>query len=445
VRRRSSWVSRRSDENGGESSKVKDRTRILWLALGTGAAAVLLQLTILRHGIWFTPDSWAYWQGSVSLLHGDGYRFFFDLPINEWPPLYSVYLAAWQGWLGVCGETLRTSMVVSSGLAAAGWVVVLSLTMRAGPATIWSCVFLAAMFSTAARHLMSESLSNVLLPPLVGLAITASHAESRGRFLGLAALAGLLGGALLLTRNSCAAFLAASIVLLLGNRTHGLAMRLAVCALFGVAALVPTAISEAMSHKAWASPIGLGNGKYGPVEYLVQMTRGIGDPFGPQPVGVLAWLFVVGVGISWRVPDSSRSRLRGLVWFAAVATAALFVMFNLTHVFAEFKGRFLLFVPIATGAAVLMAAPFVADRRLRAAIMVLILAYPVGMAAKHVIHGRGLGESVGDVEALSEHFVRPDFTVDPGHVNLPPRRRDDGLLLVTPPLTSELESRLRSK
>ena len=39
-------------------------------------------MIIYRRGLSFSPDSWAYWQGSVSLLAGDGYRDLFGLPIT---------------------------------------------------------------------------------------------------------------------------------------------------------------------------------------------------------------------------------------------------------------------------------------------------------------------------------------------------------------------------
>ena len=111
---------------------MTERARTLSLALGTGIAAAALHLVILRNGIWFTPDSWAYWEGSVSILRGEGYQWFDGSPVQLWPPLFSCYLAAWQWLLGVSGETLRVAMVVSTGVGATIWVVFLSATMRPG-------------------------------------------------------------------------------------------------------------------------------------------------------------------------------------------------------------------------------------------------------------------------------------------------------------------------
>jgi hypothetical protein len=62
---------------------VTPRARTLSLALGTGIAAAALHLVILRNGIWFTPDSWAYWEGAVSILRGEGYQWFHGSPVQR--------------------------------------------------------------------------------------------------------------------------------------------------------------------------------------------------------------------------------------------------------------------------------------------------------------------------------------------------------------------------
>ena len=45
-------------------------------------------------------DSWAYWEGSLSLLNGDGYFTLKGTRITAWPPLFSSVLAIWQSIFG---------------------------------------------------------------------------------------------------------------------------------------------------------------------------------------------------------------------------------------------------------------------------------------------------------------------------------------------------------
>ena len=106
--------------------------------------ALLLSVVILRDGIRVSPDSWAYWQGSVQLLENGQYRYFFQhQPIRFWPPGYSLYLASWQSWLGVSGKTL----------------VIANITLVTLVAGLWTCLSLVILnsenkFSITNKHLI---------------------------------------------------------------------------------------------------------------------------------------------------------------------------------------------------------------------------------------------------------------------------------------------------
>lgn len=421
------------------------RARTLSLALGTGIAAAALHLVILRNGIWFTPDSWAYWEGSVSILRGEGYQWFHGSPVQRWPPLFSCYLAAWQWLLGVSGETLRVAMVVSTGVGATIWVVFLSATMRPGRVTAWCCVFLIAMFAQVTRHLMAESLTMIFLPVLLLLSVHASEASTRPRFMTLSLLAALVCAMLLLTKLVCASFACAVVVSSVLNRSMGRGTRVAACALFAIVALAPALIAKFTLATEWIYPVGVGVAKHGPVEYLFQIARGFGDRFAPAPLGVVVWLFVAAVGVSRLTPDPGRARVRICVAFCVLTTIVMYAMFNLTWIFAELKGRFLYFVPLLTGATILMVVHTIANTRLRAVLIVLIVALPVGKTIKYVIKGRAPATTMSDEKALESHFIRARFTIDPSYTASPPRLRDDGKLLVSTPGADWVETQMRAK
>ena len=83
---------RHSDHLTGEG-----RTPLSFLAASISAGAIALASFAVLHvrGIGLNPDSWAYWEGAVSLCAGRGYTYFSGARIVEWPPLCSVYLAGW--------------------------------------------------------------------------------------------------------------------------------------------------------------------------------------------------------------------------------------------------------------------------------------------------------------------------------------------------------------
>ena len=75
------------------------------------APSIALAAYVLLHwsGIGLDPDSWAAWQGAVSILAGKGYTYFSGNPIHSWPPLYSLYLALWIAAIGPTAWTLMIS------------------------------------------------------------------------------------------------------------------------------------------------------------------------------------------------------------------------------------------------------------------------------------------------------------------------------------------------
>src|SRR2546423_285583 len=87
--------------------KILHTTR-RWDVMPLTASVVALFFFSLLHrkGIGIGPDSWGYWQGAGSLLEGHGYTYFSGNPIFWWPPLYSIYLAAWAAIFGLNGWAL---------------------------------------------------------------------------------------------------------------------------------------------------------------------------------------------------------------------------------------------------------------------------------------------------------------------------------------------------
>ena len=93
------------------------------MVFGLGAAIVtaLSMYGALRNGLSFTPDSWAFWQGSVSLLSGHGYRYADGHPVIFWLPGFASYLAAWQALFDISIGTLVKAQVALGAFAALSW------------------------------------------------------------------------------------------------------------------------------------------------------------------------------------------------------------------------------------------------------------------------------------------------------------------------------------
>lgn len=408
---------------------------IFCVALATGLAAALLQWIMLRGGLYCNPDGWSYWQGSVTLAEGAGYRLFSGEAIVDWPPLYSWYLAMWQAGFGISGATLQLSTICSTGMAAAAWIAaLLSLVQKPIDASAaWPAVFVAVLMAQATRHLMSESLANMLLPGLVAATLHAATSTTTRRHLALATVAGAFGGLLMLTRHASVAYLCGAGILLLGNTAQGWRSRILGTAAFGVTSLAPALIAEAMLPAAATRTIGFAYAKFGPLDYVLQAAKGIGDPLAGSWFGFVAWLFAIRIGLGQGLRSPEQRALRMLLTFGLVALFVLYAMFNLTFINTELRGRMVRYLPLMTAGGVLLLVPRLASRPLRNVLLVLLVAIPTGRTVKHMIKGRAPAASLSDAEALADNFVRPHFTIRLDHHGKAPVEMENGWLLVSPP------------
>src|ERR1700757_494628 len=88
------------------------------------AATTSLLAYVALHwtGTGMIADSWAYWEGAISLASGQGYTYFSGHRIEAWPPLYPAYLALWVVMAGPAGWVLTSATGVLVVLQAALWL-----------------------------------------------------------------------------------------------------------------------------------------------------------------------------------------------------------------------------------------------------------------------------------------------------------------------------------
>ena len=182
------------------------------LAIAGGVVSALFSLLFQSPGVVLSPDGWAYWEGSVSLLRGDGYRYLDGPPIDAWPPGFSAYLALWQLLFGVSAGTLAVAHAMAIGVASALWIAVAMRHFpgrRLPPAAFAAAATLALLIPIALRAVLSESLfmawigAALLVAAGVGSGETALQRGSRW------AILGFCSAGMLLTRHAGVAYLPA--------------------------------------------------------------------------------------------------------------------------------------------------------------------------------------------------------------------------------------------
>ena len=396
------------------------------------AAAVALVATAALHwtGTGMISDSWAYWQGAISLATGNGYTYFSGPPVAAWPPLYSLYLAVWVALFGAYGWVLATATGLLVVLQAALWMRLLRTVADDGglaaPRGTWLllAVFTGLFLAVHQRYPFGQALVYVILPPFLEnlwKLVVRGDARRGPAIVGLALL-------LPLTHTASFAFLAAAAVMLAARRpwtARNLVLAGLVAGLPALAWIVERlALGQAGSHC-----IGLGAGRFDPAAYALQLLDGPGrllvpDRFGAATVVMaLAWAVALGLAIA----GPGQRALRFGLTFVALALAGLFALFNLAWILAPIGGRFVLFVPVLFAAMLALAA---ATRKpaVGGALLVLLLVPQVFWFGTWMLEQR---DSAQLFARQPTAFLPHDGYASRDYRDGPPIRRD-GRLLVAP-------------
>ena len=406
------------------------------IAVFVACAATCLAV-LLSRGINLSPDGWSYWEGSVSLLNGDGYRYFGGHPIMAWPPLYSVSLAFAQWPLGISGRTLAASLLATFLAAALALVsanrfvgrrvghdmtshLALTLSSAAGLAFMAQCF----------RGLLAETLAIAIYMFAVGLAMRLLANPVPGRKVRWLALSVLLC-LLPLTKNSSLAWLPAFGVLPFvvrdaASTTRRLA-RSAVLLGFpvGVWIAMRLALGQTGSHADRTGGIGEALA-INMREAFLGFAESLG-PMGIAPIGLVGLAAAVVLIGSALFSNLTRGESRGLLlWLAlniALTAAASAALLSLAALPDTLRGRFIW-----------------------PCVLILFIFLGVSVATMKPLLLRYLGLAVLAVAALS-HWSRlgvlamhppapnglPTLTISPTMRSGPDRPLPDGRVLVAPP------------
>lgn len=317
------------------------------------SAALLSSVTLN-----LTGDGWAYWQAAVSLLDGHGYRYFSGEPIVTWPPLYSIYLAAWMWLTGPTSVSVAYGNVVLLCLQAALWtwcLLRLWQQTEAEPSTISRVIVVIylGLFLPLNQYLVrAELLFNVLLAPTLYYAWRAATASST-RGYRLAALCGLFGSLLIATHHRGAIFVVASAAVIASRSLSSHADRRMALVGAATALSIPAAtwLLIRWALVQWDSHVtGLAVSSDGPIEHGRQFVRSLGELLSSSVAitprwAVLMWAAAFVLVIARRIAPRPLAFGGG---FTAAATALTFVTFSVTALDDNLDPRFILFIPLIT-------------------------------------------------------------------------------------------------
>jgi hypothetical protein len=404
---------------------MKETSRAAILSAGSAILATLICLLMMRNGVSLTPDGWAYWEGSVSILHGRGYAYFGGQPIHSFPPLFPTFLAALQTVFGVSGSVLLLGLTLLAGVNAFLWTLLHSMVGNT-PARIGILIgalhaaFFSGMYFTT---LLAESLALPLLALSLISLLQITNPEKRSAS---ASSYGLLGASitlLLLSKNSNIALIPAYFlaIALSGDarvRQIGIAMAttLVPILIWGGARIV---LLQMDSHTA-----SLG-GRYSAHGYVEQIFSGFANLLGPGPLG-MALLALGSLAIMLTGAKSTASRMRTLIGFTLCSSASLWLLFNLTWIHDALTGRFLWHLPLLLCGILLAALTLESRKSVRLCLWGTLAAIAAVQMLRttHQIHQR---LSTGTTATIQiHHSLNPDY-MDGPPIPQPP------YLIIAPP------------
>jgi hypothetical protein len=197
-----------------------------WLVISVfSLLAGVLSLIMLRRGLLTYADSWAYWEGSISLIERGEYAYFGGQPIVFWPPLFSAFLALFQLLLGVSGQTLVVAMVSLVMMNTFVWswysMDIIDASALAAPRKVWIVILVLSFVVLFLVSQLTILMANCLQLLFIGLAMLMGRlimtAESPGSFSFRAWVMSLVLALALLVHNSSLAFLIPSLIFIWCN------------------------------------------------------------------------------------------------------------------------------------------------------------------------------------------------------------------------------------
>jgi len=313
---------------------------------------------MIRNGFVSNPDSWAYWEGSVSLIEYGRYTYLNGEPITAWPPLFSVYLSLAQ-WIGSqSGAWLCCAMVSITVLNVVAWGAYVHFLFRDTCEAPERLAFHGAMtFVTLfVATCSSMLLAHVLLLFFLGLMfrmILVTRVCGQDAYMRNVALLAVVLACALLTHNTGLAYTSTVVLVLLADRTRPVNLRVAAAIVILVVALCPWLTLRWMcgqtgSH-AVSTPL------FTPFHYVRQSLSGIGTfflPVAPDLKYVRGALGVLSVGglaglLLFRKRAGMPVPAAAVLALTLLSFASIFAIFNFVWIDAPLSGRFLWYMPLA--------------------------------------------------------------------------------------------------
>lgn len=399
-----------------------------YIAMVVGLLAGLFGYLLTAGSLGINIDGRSYWEGSVSLLRGNGYVMLDGRPIVSWPPSYSIYLAVWQSVFGVSGATLILANAGTTAIKGFMWTLLFLRVFRLENLTtgdsasriFWPPVILAVgILPVQLRAVHAMNLFDALLPLFILQMLVIIEGQSDRRTMASVGLLAVSMALPLIHNAGVTVLIAGSIVLFLGTKNS----RRRFTVVVPLIGLLTWQLLRIFLGLQGSHALALGAGRYDAMTYLLQVFHGT-LTFGCLPllpcipiVSVLA----TGVYLSRltrlrrhvlnHMPVPLSPDVKSMLLLTGLNALLLFVLFNLVWINDELAGRFLFpHLLILTATALWLTLQYL-DRRMRTITqLLLLLPFIIHLAGLLTVYRFGMDEYIPQRPA--EKFITPDARPD---------------------------------
>jgi hypothetical protein len=405
------------------------RNKVCWSSI-SGLVALGGYTAVHLRGIGLTPDGWAFWQGAVSIVEGKGYSYFSGVKILYWPPLYSLYLAAWTVLFGPYAVALIFAngllIIAQSFLWMFLYMSIFTDESHDRKLLLFCIAFYVASFVCAnERDVLTHYMAYTFLP-LFLIILWSLIQDTNKRDWTKYVLAALVALCLLLAHNSTLGLVGGAVFLMVLLKRGPLFERLIGGSLILFLAVVSWSVVR--WYFGQLPGYSVETSHYSPTQYLVQGIEGIGYLVAPKSAEIPGFV-LLSVALAFVLFACKDRGLVFLTSLAALSILGLVLLFSSTWINDPLSGRFILFVPL------LVVPPLLFElARFRRGIIALALCLTVPLAAyrdmrwiffKHEVVEDG--ENKGYVAPFTElsHFPSPGWNLvrDGRSLVAPPRYR----------------------
>lgn len=313
-----------------------------------------------RNGILTTPDSWAYWEGSISIIEGNKFAFLGGGEIYYWPPLFSLYLTFIQMLFNQTGFSLIIAMSLISALNSFIWSnYVRKIFDQCNSelkriALISSLIFVNLFILQCSAVLLAQFMMLTFIGIIFNSLFDIRNAISLSKYslkILILTVAILLG---LLTHNSMIIFLFATAILLLVEYSQSLVRRLLSSLFILVIPLITWAAVRSSLNQTYSHTHPQSLYKHG--EYILQTINGIGYFFVSSlsqlqniryAFGLIFVSFVIYILLFQKKLKLDKFHITSLL-LVMISFIILFVLFNIIWIDSQLADRFLWYLLLAT-------------------------------------------------------------------------------------------------